>query len=293
MPSKKFIIVVLAILLLGAGAFWLSQNKITGNKIVFEKGQGVLMPLQQNNSNSDWEQVLERTSIYSGVDKNLLSNQVASADSQPVNETEKFSQNFLSKYLAAIQTTNGNLDDAAKQNIIDSMEKSIDTSAPAPAYKFSDLNILDNNSNEALKNYGNKLGTIFKNHLNPEPGTEVYTFRDAVKNNDQNKFEELGKSAENYQKLFNDCLILAAPSAIKDNHLQLVNNLKFLKDITLKLQNFPNDPVGSMTGINQYADAYVNFAASLVKTDNYFKSKGISFSKNDGWYFIQTQLNEK
>jgi hypothetical protein len=170
MPSKKFIIVVLIILLLGAGVFWFYNNEKLGekNKIIFEK-QGSLIPLQQNSGNSDWEQVLERTSAYSSVDKNLLSNQATDMGSEQINETEKFSQNFLSQYLLAKQITDGgNLNTAAKDNLVNSLIAGLDYSS-SPAYKLSDLKISEDNSETAIRNYGNKLISIVRSYNDPAP----------------------------------------------------------------------------------------------------------------------------
>jgi hypothetical protein len=334
LPSKKFIIFVLIILLAGAGIFLLLKGgKLKKeNKTVFQRQENFVSAfLQQNRKDSDndgladWEEILWKTDPNNpDTDKDgtpdgeevklgrnptkpgpndLLSsniafqdqtNDTAGAEFNPSSETEKFSQDFLTQYLVAKQTAGGNnLDTAAKDNLVNSLVNSVNSAPVVLVYKISDIKTSGDNSNETLKNYGNRIGEIFKSHLNPEPGTEIYTFRDAVKNNDQNKFEELGKNVKNYQELVNDCLNLVAPSAVKDNHLQLVNNLALLRDITSKFQNFPNDPVGSMVGIEQYPEAYVNLAASLAKTDAHFKNKGIFFNKNDGWYFIQSQLNEK
>jgi hypothetical protein len=179
LPSKKFIFFVLIILLAGAGVFWLFGNKslIKENKIVFEK-QGNLMPFQQNSANSDWEQVLERTSVYSSVDKNILSNQASSTDQESLSETEKFSQDFFTRYLLAKQAFAGeNLDNTTKQSLINSAIADLDFSSPL-YYKLSDLKISEDNSKTAVRNYGTKLIAIVNLYNNPGPGDEISVFED-------------------------------------------------------------------------------------------------------------------
>jgi hypothetical protein len=274
MPSKKFIIVVLAILLLGAGAFWLSNNNFWRNgSMVFDKQQGVLMPFQQNSANSDWEQVLEKIGVYSGVDKNLLSNQTASADSQPINETEKLSQAFLTQYLLAKQNAGGNsLATSTKEDLINSLIAGIDLSSPA-YYKLSDLKISDDNSQTAVRNYGNRLITIVKSYNNPAPGDEISVFEEMIKNNDESMTPQLDKSVSTYDGLRKDILSMVVPSEIKTQHLKLVNSFAFFKTITEKLRDYFTDPMAGFIAAKQYQTAATDYADSLTEINNFLKNK--------------------
>jgi hypothetical protein len=277
LPSKKFIVFALIILLLGAGAFWFyNGGKLGGGgKITFEK-QGSLMPFQQNSANSDWEQVLERTSVYSEVNKNLLSNQTASADTQPVNETDKFSQNFLSQFFTAFQTTGGNIDDTTKQNLIDSLEKSIDTNIPPPVYKISDIKI-SSDDKESIMKYGSQLSAVLSKYTDPPPSEEVYIFEDMVQKKDKSLTDELVKSVLTYEGLTKDSLALAVPPEIKIQHLKLINTFVRLKGITEKFQNYFNDPLGGAVAIKQYTVVAQDLIDSVTGIRNYLKSKNVNF----------------
>jgi len=267
----------LIILLLGAGAFWFyNGGKLGGGgKITFEK-QGSLMPFQQNSANSDWEQVLERTSVYSEVNKNLLSNQTASADTQPVNETDKFSQNFLSQFFTAFQTTGGNIDDTTKQNLIDSLEKSIDTNIPPPVYKISDIKI-SSDDKESIMKYGSQLSAVLSKYTDPPPSEEVYIFEDMVQKKDKSLTDELVKSVLTYEGLTKDSLALAVPPEIKIQHLKLINTFVRLKGITEKFQNYFNDPLGGAVAIKQYTVVAQDLIDSVTGIRNYLKSKNVNF----------------
>lgn len=290
LPSKKFIIATLIILLAGAGIFWLAEGKKLGkeNKIVFQK-QGSPSIFQQNKENSDWEQVLLKAGVYIGV--NASSSETIDTNSESISETEKLSQQFLSQYLIAKQVAGGgNLDETTKQDLINSLAQNINSDISVSLYTLSDIKISSDNSREAIKNYGNQLGLILKNHINPPPSFEILVFGDMVENNDQTDIEQLEESIKNYEGLIKDCLGLTASSALKDSHLKLINSFVYLKEITARFKNFFNDPIASLAGLKDYQTALTNFTSAVTTINNYFKNQGIIFNKDEEGFFIQDQL---
>lgn len=325
MPSKKFIIVALIILLLIAGIFWVAKNSEPKEKVVFQKQEGLVSAfLQQNRKDSDndsladWEEVLWKTDpnnpdtdgdgtsdgeevrlgrdplkkgpndLYTSED--FYKNQVASTGQEPLSETEKFSRDFISQYLILKQAAGGNLDEATKQGLVNSLTENINLSASISLLTLSDIKISPDNSKEAIRNYGNQLGSILQKHINPAPGMELVILKEVAEKKDESKLMELEGSVKTYDGLAKDCLSLATPSAIKDFHLKLINSFISLKDITSNLQKLFIDPLASLAGLKQYQGAQTDMVNTLIEINNYFKNSSIFFNKDEGGYFIQRQL---
>lgn len=329
MPSKKFIIVTLTILLAGAGIFGLIKiGKLgEGNKNAFQGQKDYILSIFQQNKNdsdndglADWEEVLWKTDpnnpdtdkdgTLDGEEVKLRRNpalagpddlyfpekfsESATADLEQITETERFSRNFLSQYLSLKLGSEGEkLSEEVKEELINSLISNINSGVQSASYTLSDIRVLSDNSQEAIKNYGNQLGSIVKQHLNPAPSTEIYTFKEAVEKNDENKFKEIGESVKTYEGLINNCLELPVPSEIKDPYLKFINSLVLLKDITIRFQNFPNDPMGGWIAAEQYADALTETLLQSAIINDFFKNKGIIFSKDEDGYFIQKIFQSK
>ena len=313
LPSKKFIIFVLIILLAGAGIFLLLKGgKLKKeNKTVFQRQENFVSAfLQQNRKDSDndgladWEEILWKTDPNNpDTDKDgtpdgeevklgrnptkpgpndLLSsniafqdqtNDTAGAEFNPSSETEKFSQDFLTQYLVAKQTAGGNNLDTAAK---DNLVNSLVASlnfSSSSDYKLSDLKISEDNSETAVRNYRNKLSSIVESYINPEPGDEISVFEEMIKKNDENMASQLDKSVATYDGLKKDTLAMIVPSEIKNQHLKLVNSFALFKNITEKLRNYFSDPLAGFVATKQYQKAATDYVDSLTEINNFLKNK--------------------
>ncbi len=314
MPSRKFIIIFLIILLLGAGSFWLLKDRDWqgSNKFVFEREKDLTPVLfQQNNKDSDndglsdWEEVLWKTNpnnpdtdgdgttdgeeikqgrdpLKPGPNDKYSAENFAAATSTALvgtadsNETEKLSQEFISQYLAYKVQGGASLDQASKDKLITSLLNGLDLEI-IPPYTIGSIKISTDNSQESLKNYASQLEIILSKYVNPPPSMEVYIFKDMVDKKDESMVKELDKSVATYEGLRKDCLNLTAPSDLKNQHLKLVNSFALLKGISEKFSNHFNDPLGSLIAFEQYPTVAMDMANSVIDIRNYLKSKSISF----------------
>lgn len=308
MPSKKFITIVLAIFLLGAGIFWLFKNKGLGdNKLVFEKENnlvsGLFQPDKRDSDSdglADWEESLWKTDINnSDTDKdgtldgeevklgrNPLEpgpddiyspekfSEATNTDIEEITETEKFSRNFFSQYLTLKMAARGEeLDATIKEGLVNSLMENINTGIPITPYSLSGLKISPNNSKEAALDYGNKLSLIFQSHTNPVPGDEILFFMEMLGKSDESMITRLDKSVALYESLIKDSLGLSVPSDIKDQHLKLLNSLVLLKEISIRFRDYFKDPLAGLAAMNQHQNAATDYVDSLTEINNYLKNK--------------------
>lgn len=313
MPSKKFII-VLIILLAGAGIFWLikSEKQEGGNKTGLQgQKDSAANIFQQNKKDSDndgladWEEVLWKTDsnnqdtdgdgtldgeevklgrdplkkgpndLYSSGD--FSKNQITGIEEEPLSETEKFSRDFISQYLNYKLTNGGTLDQASKDKLVDSLLMGINSDVLLPPYTLADLKISPDNNQQSLKNYASQLEEVFFRYVNPPPAMEIYIFKDMAEKKDESMAKELDKSVATYEGLRKDSLALTVPSELKSQHLKLVNNLALLKGISEKLRDYFKDPLGAVLALKQYGSVGTDFANSIIEIRTYLKSKDVGF----------------
>ncbi len=295
-PSKKFIIILSAIIIVGLGCFLFFKyfkksslgNSFNSSPTTYTKS--ILDKDSDNDGLKDWEEALwktdpnnpdtdgdgtpdgeevklERNPAVAGPDdkytaEDFINNANISASSSPGSQTEAFSQAFLVKYLM-LKQQNGTLDEAAKQELVNFMTSGIITSTSALVYKISDLKITNDSSSAALKNYSDKMNAIFNKYKNPAPGDEVLIFQSAMENEDAEKFAQLGASVEMYKKMQADFLAVLIPKLLAEYQLKFLNSLAAFEIEILKFENMETDPLSGLVAIGEYQKTVPDYNSSL------------------------------
>jgi hypothetical protein len=314
LPSKKFITVLLTILLVGAGGFLLSKYVVKkgDEKPLFERNKELTPVLFQQNSKdsdndglADWEETLWKTDpnnpdtdndgtldgeevklgrnpVKPGPDDKYSSQYAKSTSTTPVlgrmtedNETEKLTRDFISQYLANKIISGESLDEASKENLVNSLFNDLDIEIPPNPYSLASIKVLSDNNQSSLKNYSDQFLAILKKYNDPPPTMEVYYFQQMIQEKDETMVKELEKSVATYEGLKKDFLNLAAPPDLKNQHLQVVNSIALLKDITEKLKNYSTDPLGALIATQQYIIIGTDLGNVVKEISDYLKGKGV------------------
>ena len=326
LPSKKFLVVVLAALIVLGAWFFVSYKSNSNNDNNSSGKFSYISSLFKSNDKDsdndglkDWEETLWKTDsknpdtdgdgtldgqeinlgrdpLKPGPDDLYSKNYSFAADKTNSNSidqlsaTEKLSRDFLSQYLSAKALMGGNLDESTKENLINSFSSNINLNISSRIYNLSDIKISSDNSKEAIQNYGNQLGAIIKKYSEPAPEMELIVFKRAIESDDPAELKKLDKNINAYDSMTKEFVNLTVPSGAKEIHLNLVNSFVHIKEIISNLQNFFQDPVGSLMALNQYQDTSKAMSDALTATDNYFRDNGIFFSKDDPGYIINQIL---
>ncbi len=311
MPSRKFIVVFLIILLFAAGIFWFLKYKSQkeASQLVFEKEKDLTPVIfQQNKKDSDndgladWEEVLWKTDpnnpdtdgdgtpdgqevkqgrdpTKAGPNDKYSSESALTASTTPPidinNETDNLARNFISDYLSYKVAGGANLDQASKDKLVQSLASGVDTQIPASEYTLSDIKTFSDTSKGALQNYSNQFLNILKKYSDPAPTMEIYYFRQMIENKDESMIKELAKSVAIYEGLVKDFLNLPAPQDIKNAHLKMINNFSLLKVICEKFRDYSTDPIGSLVALQQYNTVITDLSDSAKGIEDFLKNKGI------------------
>lgn len=320
LPSKKFLVVVLAVLIvLGLG--FLASYKSNSNNDNNSSGKfSYISSLFKSNDKDsdndglkDWEETLWKTDpnnpdtdgdgtpdgqevnqgrdpLKPGPDDKLETSSLISRDflNEGSSLTENISRQFFSEYLK--QKQSGNLSEAGRENLISSFMANIQTGQTHnyKAYSVSDIQISHDNSSEAIKKYGNDMGKIIKEDSGPATEHEIIIFQRAIETENENELQKLNEIIDAYNKMSAHGLLLKVPSDIANLHLSLINSFAGTANNLKNMQKIFTDSVLGGMGFNQYQETASLMLETFRNINNFFTDKKVIFNTNeDGYVFKQ------
>lgn len=260
----------------------------------------VLWKTDPNNPDTDGdgtpdgeEVALNRSPIVAGPDDDL-----ANLEARPLSEegfetgfdslTADLSKQFLANYLILKQTAlDGVITEEMTDSLVNSFISGIQSQQPKDKYQYSDLKISENNSKQAIRNYGNKLGAVIKKYSAAPAETEFEIFNRAAETGNEQELQKLDEYIDAFGGIIKDALDLEIPKEAEQTVLVFINSVNGMLEIDKRLQNFFSDPLGAMTALEQYPNAASTFFSALVGLDNYFIGNAIIFNEEEGGYFIK------
>jgi len=240
----------------------------------------------------NWEETLKNTTGNSGdnwqtpADKNT-----GASGAAELTETDKLAQDFFQKYLLLRNGRNDSeVTDTEKQALISSMIAEAPFTEPIPSYKLLDLNITTNESQIAIKNYGNALGKIMIDNSIPKSEHELVIFEKAFNDDNPDELKNLDPIIEKYQNSMTELLETPVPESAARNHLQMVTAMEFMVKSTTGLKYMFTDPVKALGYVRFYPQSVNTFVDAYKKLRAYFISQNISFDKSDNGFVFMNML---
>jgi hypothetical protein len=281
-------------LLIGAGGFWLFKNKKTEIKPPLQKGESFISGLFQKNQNDsdndglqDWKEVLWKTDknnpdtdgdgTLDGEEIKLnrdprkpgpddkLSEIKTMAGLENGNEwtmTDALTRDFFANFLALQQS--GNLTPENKEKLTDFFLAGIAQEKLTDKYKLSDLKIINDNNNAALKNYGNEVAEIINKYQAMGNESEATIIKRAIKNEDESELQKLVLTIQLYQDVSRDLLTVKTPRNLSNDHLVLINSTYNLSQALTNIKGIFKDPIAGIIGINQYQKEFLRTNQALL-----------------------------
>ncbi len=261
LPSKKFIIIALIILLVGVGGFLFYKKGKIENNPLFPKDKGSsLANFGQGEKN--WEEVLwEIASSSPNINPKIFAAEDSSGETEGLTKTDILARDFIFSYLTLKQS--GNLSLENKQKLTESFLASIEQEKPPDKYQLSDLKIIEDNSNEALKNYGSEVLKIINKYQARGEESEITIINSALQKEDGAELQKLDLNINLYKEVFQELLTIKAPRNLSEYHLELINGIYNLADALTSIQSTFKDPVTGVIGIKQYQEEYLRIDQAL------------------------------
>jgi hypothetical protein len=213
---------------------------------------------------------------------------------------EEMSQSFYEYIKLKEQEGEAKLSESAQEELasrfMDIFEEEI-----IDKYKESDIKISNDDTKEAIKKYGNELGSTVDKYKIQENEIEIFKriiqeMKEENTPNDQraSTLSKLGSIADLYSSAAKDMLKISVPVSFKKEHLNLMNNFENLAVSLKDMQMAYDDPIVTLRGLYNYYIEAKNVYNTVLSLKSKFDSKGIIFGENEpGSTFTNININKQ
>lgn len=213
---------------------------------------------------------------------------------------EEMSRSFYEYIKLKEEEGGGKLNESAQEELA-SRFMDIFTEEVVNKYKESDIKISNDDTKEAIKNYGNELGSTVDKYRIQENEIEIFQriiqeMKDENMPNDQraNTLSKLGSIADLYSSAAKDMLKISVPVSFKKEHLDFMNNFENLAVSLKDMQMAYDDPIVTLRGLYNYYIEAKNVYNTAISLESKFDSKGIVFNENEpGSIFTNININKQ
>ena len=202
----------------------------------------------------------------------------------PLTETDKFSRDFFGTYLILKQQGQP-IDSEVEQRLIDSVISNQKPLEGVRIYDFGDLKIGNDESQAALRRYGNAVGEVLK--TNPGGENELEIVNRAVEKGDATLLNNLAARIRHYESARDTLLNIQTPKSSATLHLDLVNSLNVLAATVNAMTKLFEDPVRTLGTIQAYPESASAFFETTQAVSAYLRSQGIRFNPSEAGYIFE------
>lgn len=314
LPSKKFIITVVSVLIAGLGIFLaLSQKGLEKSREIFPSGTGFFQMFSGDNQKDsdndglkDWEEALWKTDINnpdtdkdgapdgeevkSGRDplkpgpNDKIEAKIFSAEEDlgGLTKTDAASRDFFAYFYSLFQT--GNLNAETKEALTQSFLQNIEREKLADKYNLSDLNITASDSVDTLGSYGNEVARIMNQGQSPSGENEIQIIQNALQKESEKDLQKLDAVIAVYRNVSNELLKVKAPKGVSLYHLNVVNGSNNIAEALVNIKKVFGDSLQGVIGFKQYQDELSEARKALADISRHFLEKGAIFYQNEAGY---------
>lgn len=277
-PSNKAIsimIITLAFVIFVIVGFGIEKSSdLVGSSDNLIAGEKILPP-----TNPNWQEDLDKLNIQN---KDLSGTEVI-----PNRDTvtEALSITLASNILTHKQ--NNTLTERTALDLIDKSLDFVDSTAPkTDSFKVSDLNVVPNNGQISIKQYGENLGLILKTSRPVNAKNEMQIIGDALQTNNPSKMNELDPVIMNYQNLNEKLVKMPVPQLFVEAHLDMVNGLNQIPSSLKEVKKVFADPMTGLMSLELYNGGVSLFASAISATVDFIKSNKVIYEQGSGGYFL-------
>ncbi len=263
-------------LIMVVGAFALSQ----GQALVAENQPAQLTKVRQfiavndsdNNRVPDWQEPFATSQVDLGDASNTAAYELEG-------ETGKFIATLAGGFVQAKAATDQIF---SPLELLKSTNETLRAELLDLQYTEADITVTDDNSEAALRRYGNKVAEIaMQNSASPESKDEMTILYDALKKGEDDVLVELDPTIRAYEDMTAAMLSTPVPSSLIREHLSLINVYQALAVDIKSFRNVLTDALPAMVRLRRYpSDAGALYTAI---SNLYLKLNevGIQWSESD------------
>lgn len=312
MPKRKFILLILAGLLIAGTGFWVftPAKKSKNSKQETSLNQPVIAEEINKDSDNDglkdWEETLWKTDPNNpDTDKDgvpdgqeikenrnpLLAGNDETDKIKSPNLTEALGWEFFSEYMRLKQESGDQLSEAEKTELVNSLMSGLNSFEKKPNdYLESDIKIAPTDDEKTIKEYGNNFALIIKKYFDPLPETEMTILQRAVINKNEDELKKLEPLANAYRNTAKEMLSLTTPKGFSEFHLALINHLTDISKNIDDMQTIFKDPVQALLVLKQHKKNSIIVYLILRNLNGYFATNKVVFEENEPAEFFKIYM---
>lgn len=169
-----------------------------------------------------------------------------------------------------------------QEQIIGSAAVEIGAAGEDTLYTRSNIEIVQNNSLDALRAYGNKVAEIaLVNSIPAETRHEIEIFQSALYSEDQSLLAELDPIIASYSNMKDGMLLMSVPSSMSPFHLDLLNTYNAILADIQAMQNVDNDPLYTMVRMKRYFDDVQGMSNAIANLYAALYQSGVRWTTDD------------
>ncbi len=195
--------------------------------------------------------------------------------------TAIFAQNIYSAYRMARETKGADLSGAEISTVVQEALRAFSSSIkPSPDFKTSSELTSIGSSQESLRAYAVAVDAILKKNTATAEKTGLEYLQEVVEGNNDEALIPLVSLARAYRETAVGIAELPVPTKLSGEGLRLINVFMRLSELTANFAQVRVDPLATMLALEQYSDAILAFAYTLMDISAIYKVEGIIFDSN-------------
>ncbi|OGI71043.1 hypothetical protein A3B84_02455 [Candidatus Nomurabacteria bacterium RIFCSPHIGHO2_02_FULL_35_13] len=292
LPSKKFILITSAVVVLGVIIFMIffmsssGENfSITGNKnnTALKVENSTFAELIQLDSDqdsiADWEEALWGTdknkkitfndvpdaTYIENKKKELKIEQGVIENETKLTETEKFAREFFTSYTA--MKSSGQIDNETINSFSNALGQNIVNPNLIDRYLEADVKINTNDDSIIKEKYYEDVKSLFKKYQSSGIGDELEIVSNGLALNSTNEtgntdqYGKLSTIARAYQDFAKKTMEISVPQSLVEYHLRIANSSNNTGISVSNMVKIINDPIVGLSGLSQYQ----KYSEDLIK----------------------------
>lgn len=186
--------------------------------------------------------------------------------------TTEFSKQLFSTVASLTET--GGVDQNTVDTLTDSLAQQINNPVIKKVYITSDIKISNDNSSQAIKNYGSTLAALFNKYpsvynqgvVTPIAQTLAQAMQAYLENgNDAHALTTLDPTIKNLNSLISSLTKTTVPNNLSSAHLEVLNGFEVINENLNDIQQTDIDPVVTVAAGNNFSKNIANLQASIDK----------------------------
>ncbi len=153
-----------------------------------------------------------------------------------------------------------------------------------PQYQIVNLNVISDNSPQAIHTYGNAFGELIVKYTKRNYRTEQEVLADAMQSSSTQKLKDLQLPALGYKNFAEDLKALPTPSSLAKTHLTIVNGYAGMSRALLSMQQMYTDPIESAAGYQAYVKGTAEVTDGYAQLIFLFAQANVTFAANEPGY---------